>query len=131
MISRTKAFITNSGTDITGLITVTAVTGRAGQPQGDLDILVPTGTPGLSVSALQEKSAGTHPTLMRVSLVDVRVPARNLRSSAGVDTRNSCRFSTKDGSRSRRPPDWRKGCVDVSVEYAHERERSGAARSKV
>ena len=28
MINGTKCFITNSGTDITGLVTVTAVTGR-------------------------------------------------------------------------------------------------------
>ena len=36
VINGTKAFITNSGTDITGLITVTAVTGEQRRAQGDL-----------------------------------------------------------------------------------------------
>src|SRR5437588_8200161 len=46
VINGTKCFITNSGTDITGLVTVTAVTGR--KPDGRpliSSIIVPSGTP--------------------------------------------------------------------------------------
>ena len=48
VINGSKCFITNSGTDITGLVTVTAVTGR--KPDGRpliSAIIVPSGTPGL------------------------------------------------------------------------------------
>ena len=51
VINGTKAFITNSGTDITGLVTVTAVTGT--KEDGKKEIYsnnVPAGTPGFSVS---------------------------------------------------------------------------------
>src|ERR1700733_14908513 len=51
VINGSKAFITNSGTDITALITVTAVTGT--KPDGRKEIssiIVPSGTPGFAVS---------------------------------------------------------------------------------
>src|SRR5689334_22144265 len=50
VINGTKAFITNSGTDITALVTVTAVTGT--NPDGGKEIsaiMVPSGTPGFHV----------------------------------------------------------------------------------
>ena len=59
VINGSKAFITNSGTDITGLITVTAVTGRT--PDGGKEIssiLIPAGTPGLTVAPATTRSAG-------------------------------------------------------------------------
>ena len=56
VINGTKAFITNSGTDITGLVTVTAVTGRAegGRPE-ITSIIVPAGTPGFTVGPKYSK----------------------------------------------------------------------------
>src|SRR5690606_19690548 len=50
VINGAKAFITNSGTDITALVTVTAVTGT--NPDGSKEIstiIVPSGTPGFTV----------------------------------------------------------------------------------
>ena len=45
VINGSKAFITNSGTEITGLITVTAVTGYADDGSKEISsILIPTGT---------------------------------------------------------------------------------------
>src|SRR5438128_8356460 len=49
VINGSKAFITNSGTEITGLITVTAVTGEAGDRKDISAIIVPMGTAGLEV----------------------------------------------------------------------------------
>src|ERR1700735_1723591 len=51
IINGSKAFITNSGTDITALITVTALTGE-GQISS---IIVPAGTPGLGVAPKYSK----------------------------------------------------------------------------
>src|SRR3954452_17857930 len=56
VINGTKSFITNSGTDITGLVTVTAVTGR--KPDGRKEIstiIVPAGTPGFTASKKYSK----------------------------------------------------------------------------
>jgi short/branched chain acyl-CoA dehydrogenase len=55
VINGTKAFITNSGTDLTALVTVAAVTGeRAGRAEIST-ILVPVGTPGLTVGPSYDK----------------------------------------------------------------------------
>src|SRR3954451_24765657 len=47
VINGSKAFITNSGTKITGLVTATAVTGKADNGHKEISaIIVPSGTPG-------------------------------------------------------------------------------------
>src|SRR5437868_1725043 len=48
VINGTKAFITNSGTDITGVIGVAAITGESGGKKEISTILAPSGTPGLT-----------------------------------------------------------------------------------
>ena len=66
VIDGAKQFITNSGTDITSLVTVTARTGT--RPDGKAEIsaiIVPSGTPGFTVepaySKLGWRSSDTHP----------------------------------------------------------------------
>src|SRR5436190_4115745 len=49
IINGSKAFITNSGTDITGLVTITAVTGEQGDRKEISSIIVPSGTPGFEI----------------------------------------------------------------------------------
>ena len=83
VINGTKAFITNSGTDITGLITVTAVTGEHDGRKEISSILVPAGTAGLSVSEPYKKVGWDASDTHEVSLVDVRVPAANLVGQRG------------------------------------------------
>src|SRR5262249_25006682 len=56
LINGTKAFITNSGTDITALVTVTAVTGSPGGGRKEISaIIVPRGTPGFTASRKYSK----------------------------------------------------------------------------
>ena len=55
VINGSKAFITNSGTDITALVTVTALTGRSGRPTEISSIIVPAGTPGFTVAPKYSK----------------------------------------------------------------------------
>src|SRR5438045_9769407 len=46
-INGSKAFITNAGTDMTGGITITAVTGKRADGRNEItNIIVPKGTPG-------------------------------------------------------------------------------------
>src|SRR6266545_2885768 len=61
LINGSKAFITNSGTEITSLVTVTALTG----PDEISAFIVPAGTPGFSVGPGYSKvgwcASDTHP----------------------------------------------------------------------
>ena len=50
VINGSKAFITNSGTDITSLVTVTAITGVSGGRKEISAIMIPARHPGLSIS---------------------------------------------------------------------------------
>jgi alkylation response protein AidB-like acyl-CoA dehydrogenase len=126
VINGTKAFITNSGTDITGLITVTAVTGQSNGRKEISSILVPAGTPGLSIAAPYKKVGWDASDTHEVNLVDVRVPARNLVGERG---RGYAQFlSILDEGRiaiAALATGLAQGCVDESVRYAHEREAFG------
>ncbi len=84
VINGTKCFITNSGTDITGLVTVTAVTGRKpdGRPQIS-SIIVPSGTPGFTVAAPYSKVGWNASDTRELSFADCRVPAANLLGEEG------------------------------------------------
>ncbi len=126
VINGTKAFITNSGTDITGLITVTAVTGERHGRKEISSILVPAGTPGLSIAAPYKKVGWDASDTHEVNLVDVRVPADNLVGERG---RGYAQFlSILDEGRiaiAALATGLAQGCVDESVRYAHEREAFG------
>ncbi len=75
VINGTKQFITNSGTDITRLVTVTAVTGEADGKKEISSILVPVPTEGFTAEPAYNKvgwnASDTHP----LTFDDVRVPA--------------------------------------------------------
>ena len=126
VINGTKAFITNSGTDITGLVTVTAVTGQNNGRKEISSILVPSGTPGLSIAPSYKKVGWDASDTHEVNLVDVRVPARNLVGERG---RGYAQFlSILDEGRiaiAALATGLAQGCVDESVKYAHEREAFG------
>ena len=80
VINGSKQFITNAGTDISGLVVITAVTGggRDGQPREISNLLVPNGTPGYEAGEPYRKM-GWHASDTRpLSFSDCRVPAENL-----------------------------------------------------
>jgi len=88
VINGTKQFITNSGTDITRLVTVTAVTGQSTRADGSIKkelsaILVPTPADGFTVLPAYDKvgwhTSDTHP----LHFDDVRVPEANLLGERG------------------------------------------------
>jgi alkylation response protein AidB-like acyl-CoA dehydrogenase len=78
VIDGTKAFITNSGTPITSVITLTA---RA--PEGIAAILVPAGTPGLVVEPPYRKMGWHASDTHGLRLENCRVPSANLLGEAG------------------------------------------------
>ena len=127
VINGTKAFITNSGTDITGLVTVTAVTGVKDDGRKEISaVLVPAGTPGFTVSRKYSKVGWNASDTRELSFVDCRVPAANLLGQRG---RGYAQFlSILDEGRiaiSALAVGLAQGCVDESVKYAKERSAFG------
>jgi len=128
VINGTKAFITNSGTDITGLVTVAAVTGTLPDGRKEISsIIVPAGTPGFVVSKKYSKVGWNASDTRELSFQDCRVPAANLLGTRG---RGFAQFlRTLDEGRvaiAALSVGLAQGCVDESVRYAHERETFGA-----
>ena len=126
-INGSKAFITNSGTDITRLVTVTAVTGQLADGRKEISsILVPVPTPGFTAEPAYDKvgwhASDTHP----LSFDDVRVPEENLLGQRG---RGYAGFlSILDEGRiaiAALAVGAAQGCVDESVKYARERSAFG------
>jgi short/branched chain acyl-CoA dehydrogenase len=79
VIDGSKAFITNAGTSITSVVTVTARTGV--RPDGSPEIsaiLVPSGTPGFTVDPPYRKLGWHASDTHGLSFADCRVPEANL-----------------------------------------------------
>ncbi|MFF4225573.1 acyl-CoA dehydrogenase family protein [Streptomyces abikoensis] len=127
VINGTKCFITNSGTDITGLVTVTAVTGHAenGKPLIS-SIIVPSGTPGFTVAAPYSKVGWNASDTRELSFSDVRVPAANLLGEQGRGYAQFLRILDEGRiAISALATGLAQGCVDESVGYARTREAFG------
>ena len=127
VINGTKSFITNSGTDITGLVTVTAVTGAKDDGGKEISsIIVPSGTPGFTVAPGYSKVGWNASDTHELSFDGVRVPAANLVGERG---RGYAQFlSILDEGRiaiSALAVGLAQGCVDECVRYSGEREAFG------
>jgi short-chain 2-methylacyl-CoA dehydrogenase len=84
VINGTKAFITNSGTSITGGTTITAVTGTRSDGKPEIsNIIVPQDTPGFSRSKKYKKMGWRASDTRELSFVDAAVPEGNLLGERG------------------------------------------------
>lgn len=122
VIDGSKQFITNSGTDITRFVTVTAVTGRTGDRPEISTIIVPNGTPGFTVGPAYDKvgwnASDTHP----LTFDGVRVPEANLLGERGHGFKNFLR--TLDEGRvaiAALATGAAEGCLEAAVDYARSR----------
>jgi short/branched chain acyl-CoA dehydrogenase len=127
VINGAKQFITNSGSDITSCVTVTARTGVSESGKAEIStIIVPSGTPGFTVEKAYDKlgwhASDTHP----LSFEDVRVPEANLLGDRG---RGYAQFlATLDDGRvaiAALAVGCIQACLDLSVQYAGERQTYG------
>ncbi|MFI7439816.1 acyl-CoA dehydrogenase family protein [Nonomuraea indica] len=122
VINGTKAFITNSGTDITGVVAVAALTGE----REISTILVPSGTPGFTVSKKYSKVGWNASDTRELSFADCRVPAANLLGERG---RGYAQFlRTLDEGRvaiAALGVGLAQGCVDECVRYVRDRKAFG------
>jgi short/branched chain acyl-CoA dehydrogenase len=131
VINGSKCFITNSGTDITEIVTVTAVTGGTDEKKEISAIVVPSGTPGFTVAKPYSKVGWCSSDTHELFFDDVRVPAENLLGQRG---RGYAQFlSILDEGRvaiAALSVGLAQGCVDESLRYAHERQAFGSPIGK-
>ena len=127
VIDGSKSFITNSGTSITGVVAVAAVTGTRDDGKPEIStILVPSGTPGFTVSAKYSKVGWCASDTRELSFSGCRVPAANLLGERG---RGYAQFlRTLDEGRvaiAALSVGLAQGCVDESLRYMSDREAFG------
>jgi butyryl-CoA dehydrogenase len=122
VIDGEKAFITNSGTELTSLVTVTALTA----PNEISAIIVPAGTPGLEVQPPYRKMGWHASDTHGLTFVECRVPEDHLLGERGrgfaqfleiLDEGRVAIAALAVGVIQR--------CVDDAVAYAGEREAFG------
>ncbi|MGH2684012.1 MAG: acyl-CoA dehydrogenase family protein, partial [Actinomycetota bacterium] len=123
VINGSKAFITNSGTEISKLCTITARTGQRDEGSPEISaIIVPTDTPGLTVGPHYRKLGWRASDTHELAFDDVRVPEENLLGERG---KGFAQFlQTLDDGRvaiAALSVGLAQGCVDESVKYAKER----------
>lgn len=127
VINGSKAFITNSGTDITALVTVTAVTGT--KPDGSKElstIIVPSGTPGFTVAPGYSKVGWNASDTHELTFDDCRVPAANLLGERGRGFAQFLRILDEGRiAIAALAVGLAQGCVDESIKYAKERQAFG------
>lgn len=122
VINGEKVFITNSGTPITTLVTVTARTG----PGQVSSIVVPAGTPGLLVEPAYRKMGWHASDTHGLRFEDCRVPAGNLLGERGRGFRQF--LAILDDGRvaiAAMAVGIAQGCLEHSVAYAKERQAFG------
>jgi short/branched chain acyl-CoA dehydrogenase len=126
VLDGSKAFITNSGTDMTSFVTATAVTAReAGRPEISA-IIVPSGTPGFTVAPGYSKVGWTASDTHELAFSDCRVPEGNLLGARG---RGYAQFlQILDEGRiaiAALSVGLAQGCVDECLRYVDQREAFG------
>jgi short-chain 2-methylacyl-CoA dehydrogenase len=126
VIDGSKAFITNAGTAITSVVTVLALTGEpAGRPEISA-IIVPSGTPGLTVAPEYSKVGWCASDTRELAFDSCRVPEENLLGQRG---RGYAQFlQTLDEGRvaiAALAAGLAQGCVDECLRYSSERSAFG------
>jgi butyryl-CoA dehydrogenase len=127
VVNGAKQFITNSGSEITSCVTVTARTGSREDGKAEIStIIVPSDTPGFTAEKAYDKlgwhASDTHP----LSFSDCRVPEANLLGDRG---RGYAQFlATLDDGRvaiAALAVGCLQACLDMSLQYANERQTFG------
>ena len=126
VINGTKAFITNAGTDISAGVTITAVTGGAGDDRAISAIAVERGTPGYSQAPKYRKLGWRASDTRELSFADCHVPAGNLIGAEGGGYRQFLQIL--EGGRvaiAALSVGVAQACLDASLGYSVERRQFG------
>ena len=132
VVNGAKQFITNSGTDISGCVTITAVTGtdERGRPEIS-NIIVPNGTDGYEVGEPYRKMGWNASDTRPLTFEDARVPEGNLLGPRGEGFKQFLQIL--DGGRisvAAMGVGLAQGALDEALKYAKERQAFGKSISK-
>jgi short-chain 2-methylacyl-CoA dehydrogenase len=126
VINGAKQFITNSGTDISGCVTITAVTDRDGEKKEISNLIVPNGTPGYEPGEPYRKMGWNASDTRPLSFDDCRVPESSLLGRRGDGFKQFMQIL--DGGRigvSAMGVGLAQGALDEALAYAKERRAFG------
>jgi alkylation response protein AidB-like acyl-CoA dehydrogenase len=127
VIDGAKQFITNAGTDISGLVCITARTGESEIS----NLIVPNGTPGYEQDEPYRKMGWNASDTRALRFSDCRVPAENLLGQRGAGVRQFLRVL--DGGRigvAAMGVGLAQGALDQALAYARQRHAFGQPISK-
>jgi len=131
VVNGAKQFITNSGTDITGCVTITAVTGGSDGRKEISNIIVPNGTPGYVIGEAYRKMGWNASDTRPLAFEDCRVPEDNLLGPRGDGFKQFLHIL--DGGRigvAAMGVGMAQGALDLALAYAKERKAFGQPISK-
>jgi short-chain 2-methylacyl-CoA dehydrogenase len=131
VIDGAKQFITNSGTDISGCVTITAVTGESNGAREISNIIVPNGTPGYEVGEAYRKMGWNASDTRPLAFDGCRVPESNLLGRRGDGFKNFLHIL--DGGRigvAAMGVGLAQGALDEALAYAKERKAFGQPISR-
>ena len=127
VINGAKQFITNSGTDISGFVTITARTGD----DEISNLLVPNGTPGYAIGEPYRKMGWNASDTRPLAFEDCRVPEENLLGPRGAGFKQFLHIL--DIGRigvAAMGVGLAQGALDEAIAYARERQQFGRSISK-
>jgi alkylation response protein AidB-like acyl-CoA dehydrogenase len=131
VVNGAKQFITNSGTDITGCVSITAVTGSANGSKEISNIIVPNGTPGYVIGEPYRKMGWNASDTRPLTFEDCRVPEDNLLGPRGDGFKQFLHIL--DGGRigvAAMGVGMAQGALDEALSYAKERKAFGQPIAK-
>jgi alkylation response protein AidB-like acyl-CoA dehydrogenase len=131
VVNGAKQFITNSGTEISGCVSITAVTGEANGRKEISNLIVPNGTPGYEIGEAYRKMGWNASDTRPLSFEDCRLPEASLLGRRGDGFKNFLHIL--DGGRigvAAMGVGLAQGALDEAIAYAKERQAFGQAIAK-
>jgi short-chain 2-methylacyl-CoA dehydrogenase len=126
VVNGAKQFITNSGTDISGCVSITAVTGQENGNKEISNLIVPNGTPGFEAGEPYRKMGWNASDTRPLTFDDCRVPEGNLLGPRGAGFKQF--LAILDGGRigvAAMGVGLAQGALDEAISYSKERQAFG------
>ena len=130
-VNGAKQFITNSGTEISGCVSITAVTGEVNGRKEISNLIVANGTPGYEIGTAYRKMGWNASDTRPLSFEDCRLPESNLLGRRGEGFKNFLHIL--DGGRigvAAMGVGLAQGALDEAIAYAKERQSFGQPIAK-
>jgi alkylation response protein AidB-like acyl-CoA dehydrogenase len=131
VVNGAKQFITNAGTEISGCVSITAVTGEVNGRKEISNLIVPNSTPGYEIGAAYRKMGWNASDTRPLSFEDCRLPESSLLGRRGEGFKNFLHIL--DGGRigvAAMGVGLAQGALDEAIAYAKERQAFGQAIAK-